>query len=176
MPRTAHRLVRLAAGLSVVAASSAATLLTAVPAHAATPVTVSMTGSLMRINGSDGGESIRVGTLNGFVTVSNSIGSVQAGPGCRQLGGVVRCDGVTNIGYNGNNGDDSFRNDTSLRVSGSGGNGADRLFGGPGDDALRGGFNSDLVNGGAGTDFCDAEAESSCERDFPPPPRIRVPR
>lgn len=181
MPRTSYRLARVAAGLSVVAASSAGALLTAVPAHAATPVVVSKIStpsvSAMRIVGSDGGESIRVGTLNGFFTVSNSIGSVQAGPGCLQLGAVVRCDGVTSMSYSGNGGDDSFRNDTSLRVSSAdGGAGSDRLFGGPADDRLRGGLGDDLVNGLGGTDFCEAEAESACERDIPPPPRVRIPR
>ena len=181
MPRTSHRLARLGAGLSVVAASSAATLLAAVPAHAATPVVVSKIStpsvSAMRIVGSDGGEGIRVSTLNGFVTVSNSIGSVQAGAGCLQLGGVVRCDGVTSMSYSGNGGDDSFRNDTSVRInSADGGAGSDRLFGGPADDRLRGGLGDDLVNGGGGTDSCEAEAESACERDIPPPPKVRVPR
>lgn len=180
MPRTPHRFARLAAGLSVVAASSAATLLTAVPAHAATPVVVSKistsSASSMRIIGSDGGESIRIGTLNGFFTVSNSTGSVQAGAGCVQLGGVVRCDGVTSLNYSGGGGDDTFRNDTSLRInSADGGAGSDRLFGGPAGDRLRGGLGSDLVNGGGGTDFCEAEAESACERDIPPPPKIRIP-
>ena len=45
------------------------------PAHAATPVVVSKSSSsvpAMRIVGSDGDESIRVGKLNGFFTVSNS--------------------------------------------------------------------------------------------------------
>lgn len=176
MPRTSHRFARLAAGLSVVAASSAATLLTAVPAHAATPVTVTKAfGSIMRISGSDGGENVRVANLNGFVTVSNSLGSVQAGAGCRQLGAVVRCDGITSMGYNGNGGDDSFRNDTALQVSASGGAGSDRLTGGTAGDRLRGDAGSDLVNGGGGTDFCEAEAESACERDIPAPPKIRIP-
>jgi hypothetical protein len=178
MPYTSyrHRLARLAAGLSVVAATSATTLLTAAPAQAATPVTVTKAlGSVMRINGSDGQESVQVSIFNGFVTVSNTLGSVQAGSGCTQLGAAVRCDGVTLIGYNGGGGDDSFRNDTSLTVSGNGGLGNDRYTGGPGQDRYKGGPGNDIVNGGNGSDTCDAESESACELDFPPPPRIRLP-
>ena len=47
-----------------------------------------------------------------------------------------------------------------------------RYTGGPGEDRFRG---SDIVNGGNGSDICDAETESACERDFPPPPKIRLP-
>ena len=100
---------------------------------------------------------------------------MQAGSGCVQLGAAVKCDGVSSVGYNGNGGDDSFRNDTSLLVSANGGAGTDRYTGGPGEDRFRGGLGSDIVNGGNGSDFCDAETESACERDFPPPPKIRVP-
>jgi RTX calcium-binding nonapeptide repeat (4 copies) len=62
-----------------------------------------------------------------------------------------------------------------LLVSANGGAGDDRYTGGPGQDRFRGGLGSDIVNGGNGSDFCDAETESACELDFPPPPKIRVP-
>jgi Ca2+-binding RTX toxin-like protein len=175
MPLRRH-LTRLAAGVSVAAATSALTLLAAAPAQAATPVTVTKAlGTVMRINGSDGQESLRLTVFNGAVTVSNTLGSVQAGSGCVQLGAAVKCDGVSSVGYNGNGGDDSFRNDTSLLVSANGGAGDDRYTGGPGQDRFRGGLGSDIVNGGNGSDFCDAETESACELDFPPPPKVRVP-
>ena len=171
-----RHLTRLAAGVSVAAATSALTLLAAAPAQAATPVTVTKAlGTVMRINGSDGQESLRLTVFNGAVTVSNTLGSVQAGSGCVQLGAAVKCDGVSSVGYNGNGGDDSFRNDTSLLVSANGGAGDDRYTGGPGQDRFRGGLGSDIVNGGNGSDHCDAETESACELDFPPPPKIRVP-
>ena len=171
-----RHLTRLAAGVSVAAATSAVTLLAAAPAQAATPVTVTKAlGTVMRINGSDGQESLRITVFNGAVTVSNTLGSVQAGSGCVQLGAAVKCDGVSSVGYNGNGGDDSFRNDTSLLVSANGGAGTDRYTGGSGEDRFRGGPGSDIVNGGNGSDFCDAETESACERDFPPPPKIRLP-
>ena len=113
-----RHLPRLAAGVSVAAATSALSLLAAAPAQAATPVTVTKAlGTVMRINGSDGQESLRLTVFNGAVTVSNTLGSVQAGSGCVQLGAAVKCDGVHSVGYNGNGGDDSFRNDTSLLVS-----------------------------------------------------------
>ncbi len=178
MPSTSlrHHVARIAAGVSVAAAASALTLLAAAPAQAATPVSVTKAlGTVMRIAGSDGQESLRVSILNGAVTVSNTLGSVKAGSGCVQLGAAVRCDGVTSIGYNGNGGDDSFRNDTSLLASASGGAGADRYSGGPGEDRFRGGPGDDVVNGGNGSDICDAETESACERDFAPPPKIRIP-
>lgn len=171
-----RHVTRLAAGVSVAAATSALTLLAAAPAQAATPVTVTKAlGTVMRINGSDGQESLRLTVFNGAVTVSNTLGSVQAGSGCVQLGAAVKCDGVSSVGYNGNGGDDSFRNDTSLLVSANGGAGDDRYTGGPGQDRFRGGLGSDIVNGGNGSDFCDAETESACELDFPPPPKVRVP-
>ena len=90
-----RHLTRLAAGVSVAAATSALTLLAAAPAQAATPVTVTKAlGTVMRINGSDGQESLRLTVFNGAVTVSNTLGSVQAGSGCVQLGAAVKCDGV----------------------------------------------------------------------------------
>lgn len=173
-----HHLARLAAGVSVAVATSALTLLAAAPAQAATPVLVSKTGpnsSVMRIVGSDVGESVRVTSLNGAVTVSNTLGSVQAGLGCVQLGAAVKCPGITFIGYSGGPGDDSFRNDTSLPTSANGGAGTDRYTGGPGQDRFAGGPGTDIVNGGNGSDTCDAESESACESDFVPPPKIRKP-
>lgn len=173
-----HRLARLAAGLAVTAAASGMTLLAAAPAQAATPVTVTtaFNGKVMRIAGSDVGEAVVVTNLGGVPTVTNSLGSVQAGPGCTQLGSAVRCGtAVTSIGYNGNAGDDSFRNDTALFVSAIGGTGSDRLSGGSANDKLVGGTGVDFLNGGGGTDSCDGENESACERDVPPPPKIRLP-
>lgn len=173
MSRNSRTLARLAAGLSVAAGAA---LLAAAPAQAATPVVAYKPfGSVMRITGSDVGESVVLTVFNGALTVSNTLGTVQAGPGCIQLGSAVRCDGVTAVGWNGNGGDDSFRNETSLTVSGNGGPGRDRYTGGPGKDRFRGGDGVDLVDGGGGEDHCEAESESACELDFPPPPKVRVP-
>ncbi len=82
---------------------------------------------------------------------------------------------VSFVVYSGNSGDDSFRNDTALRVNATGGAGSDRLTGGSNSDRLRGDAGVDVVNGGIGNDTCDAESESACEADIPPPPRIRIP-
>lgn len=172
-----HR-ARLAAGLTVAVAASAMTLLAAAPAQAATPVIAStaFNGKIVRIAGSDVGESIVVSIFNGKLSVANTLGSVQAGTGCVQVGAAAQCGtGVTGIGYNGGTGDDTIRNDTSLFLSAIGGPGSDRLNGGSANDKLVGGTGVDFLNGGIGTDTCDGENESSCELDVPPPPKIRLP-
>ena len=74
MSRTARSLARLGAGFAV--AATAATL-AAAPAQAATPVVAYKPfGTVMRVTGSDVGESIVLTIFNGALTVSNTLGTI----------------------------------------------------------------------------------------------------
>jgi Ca2+-binding RTX toxin-like protein len=161
-PRT-HRLGRLAAGLSVAAATTATTLLGATPAYAASPVTTFLNDGALFIDGSSIGDSVTATGNSGTVTLSNTLGTITAGSGCVQLGASVKCSGVTFIRFAGFAGDDSFTNDTSIRSVLSGGGGNDRMTGGSGDDRIDGGRLTDAAFGRGGTDTCNAESESTCE-------------
>ena len=161
------------------------------PASAAT-VTAQVDGTRILVNGSAVADGIDVSPLGGFVTVSNTLGSVAAGPGCRQLGSGVRCptSGITRVDVFAGDGNDAIRNNTTLPSTLSGDNGADTVNGGAKADLLAGGFGDDVINGGAGddqirglagndrlsggagidridgggnTDSCDGESEINCE-------------
>jgi len=65
---------------------------------------------------------------------------------------------VSRIEFNGQNGDDVFTNNTSIRCSANGGFGADVLKGGTGIDALHGNEGYDQVLGSAGGDYLYGES------------------
>ncbi|MFG3438851.1 calcium-binding protein [Nonomuraea sp. NPDC047897] len=154
------------------------------PASAAT-VTAQLDSGRILVNGSsaDDGIEIDLNAAGTVVTISNTLGSVAAGPGCAQAGGTARCPagGIDRVDVFAGDGIDAIRNNTKLpsTLSGdngfdnvSGGSGADILFGGFGDDKLNGGLGNDrlsggigtdTLNGGADTDRCDGEIESNCE-------------
>ncbi|MBB5968010.1 calcium-binding protein [Planomonospora venezuelensis] len=154
------------------------------PASAAT-VTAQLDSGRILVNGSSAadGITIRLNTAGTVATISNSLGSVAAGPGCTQSIGEVKCPtgGIDRIDVFAGDGRDSITNETNLPSTLSGDNGidnvnggssADNLFGGFGDDKLngRGGndrligsIGSDTLDGGADTDRCDGEAETNCE-------------
>lgn len=161
-----RRVGRLAAGLVVTAAATASTLLGAAPAHAQTnAVTASMSGGTVIVTGTQSGDNISASGGFGTVSLSTLSTALQAGPGCTQLGAVVRCTGVNVVSFNGLGGADKFEG-TQLRrtpILAGGGSGNDILRGGSGNDRLSGGSGADNVAGGAGTDACTAEAKSGCE-------------
>jgi hypothetical protein len=172
LPRTRHRLARLTAGITLVAATTATTLLGATtPAYAAqsTP-SAAVTFGLLGVTGSTVADVITATGSNGTISLSNSLGSITAGTGCVQLGATVRCTGVKLIEFQdsggefGGGGDDTFRNNTSTRSNLFGGFGNDKLTGGSGKDRIAGGPGTDAANGGLGVDSCTAETESNCEQ------------
>ena len=158
-----HRFGRLVAGLSVAAAVTGTTLLGAAPAYAATPVIASVSNGTLNIKGSSFGDGVVASNSNGAFTLSTTTGSITAGTGCQQLGTVVTCSGFDLMVFSGLLGDDTFKNDTSMRSFLSGGPGSDRITGGPGNDVIRGGDGSDFAFGRGGFDTCTAESESDCE-------------
>jgi hemolysin type calcium-binding protein len=160
-----RRLGRLAAGLSATVVAAAGMVLTAAPAHAQAAVDVRVLAfGELRIIGSNSNDAIVVSGV-GPVFVSNSLGSLQAGPGCVPDGSRLRCDGVKTIHASAMFGDDSVRNSTPLASTLSGGGGNDRLTGGFGNDYLSGGVGgADVVDGRSGTDTCFGETESNCEK------------
>jgi Ca2+-binding RTX toxin-like protein len=60
---------------------------------------------------------------------------------------------VTQIVFNGGDGDDAFVNQTDIRTHAHGGQGDDSLTGGGGDDSLYGNGDDDVLRGGAGADL-----------------------
>lgn len=159
-----HRFGRLAAGLSVAAAVTGTTLLGALPAEAATPVTARMFGTTLSVTGTSLGDSVTAASgSNGTISLSNLLGSITAGPGCAQLGATVQCSGATSVGFNALGGDDTFTNNTSKPSILSGGDGSDRLTGGSAADRIVGGNGVDFAFGNGGIDRCLTENKSSCE-------------
>jgi Ca2+-binding RTX toxin-like protein len=161
-----------------------AAMFASAPAQAAAPVTVSKSGSTIFVTaGSEANGLDITGTPNGFINVTDTLTSVQAGAGCQQLGALVRCSttGVTLVGVRTGNGENAVRYNVNIRGQITGGSGLDRLFGGPaadtltggggndilnggaGNDVLTGGLGTDSLNGGLGTDRCTGEVEVSCE-------------
>jgi Ca2+-binding RTX toxin-like protein len=165
--RTPRRIGRLVAGLSVAAAATAATLLTAAPADAGTVVQVQMLGfEELRITGTNGNDGITVSGAGPFF-VRNSLGPLQPGPGCVRDNSdraAVRCNKARSITINGMLGRDSLGNGTSLPSFLFGGGGSDQISGGFGNDFIEGNAGSDVVDGSAGFDTCSAEAEFGCEK------------
>ncbi|WP_219471297.1 calcium-binding protein [Nonomuraea rhizosphaerae] len=170
----------MALGIATVLFTGATAL--AGPASAAT-VTAQVDGARILVNGSSAADGIELFPSGTFVSVSNTLGSVVAGPGCTAVGAVVRCPttGVTRVDVFAAAGDDAIRNSTRFggTLSGDNGNdtvngggntdvlagglGDDTLSGNAGDDRLVGGPGEDRLNGGAGTDACEGELEVACE-------------
>ncbi len=62
----------------------------------------------------------------------------------------IRFGGVRSVVFNGNGGNDYFKNDTDIPCTAHGGLGSDTLIGGSGDDRLYGDFGNDTLFGNAG--------------------------
>ncbi len=156
---------RVVAGGAVVAAVVGTLLAGAPAAHAAGSVVVSkVSNSEVLVRGSEAADITTARILNGSLTFTESRTSIQAGPGCTQVGAVVQCPVPLRIIFEGRGGDDAIRNFTSIRSTIDGFGGNDRLTGGSSDDTLRGDAGNDTVDGRAGRDFCIAESEINCEQ------------
>ena len=158
-----RRFSRLAAGLTVAAATTATTLLGAAPAYAqANPITVSVSGGTLNVTGTSVGDIVTA-TGGSTVTLSALNGTFKILGGCTPLGATVRCNGVNAIAFSGLQGNDKFDNQTSRRSNLQGQEGQDILLGGSVNDVLSGGPGlGDVANGRAGNDVCAAETEISC--------------
>lgn len=182
---TGRRMLRstgMALGFATVLVTGAVAL--AGPASAAT-VTAQLDSGRILVNGSSVADGIDIGlnSAGTVVTISNTLGSVAAGPGCTQAGIATQCPagGIDRVDVFAGDGGDAIRNNTKLpsTLSGdngidtvNGGTGADNLFGSFGNDTLNGrggndrlsgGIGTDTLNGGADTDRCDGEVETNCE-------------
>ena len=152
-----RRFSRFAAGLTVAAAATGATLLGAAPAYAqTTSVTASVSNGTLSVRGTTFTDTVTATGGFGTVSLSNLTGSItDGGAGCTQLGATVRCTGVTRISFSGGSGNDKFDNQTPIPSSQLGGSGNDILLGGSGNDRLSGGSGKDRLNGGGGDDVLD---------------------
>ncbi|WP_156046182.1 calcium-binding protein [Herbidospora cretacea] len=160
---------RLLTALAIIVAG----LATTVPANAASSTSVHVSGSTLFIVGTSAGETVKIESQFGLLTVDSTSG-ITPGAGCSAQGPtVVSCSTIVQfidaalIG-----GNDTVTNNTSLQASilgGSGldtlngGSGRDGLNGGAGDDTLIGNAGVDIANGVGGFDTCSAETESGCE-------------
>jgi Ca2+-binding RTX toxin-like protein len=165
MSRTAAR--RTAAGLAVAAAVTGAVVIGAPAAQAAPAPVLTVekpSTSEVFVKGTTKADGVTVSLSGSTLSFASTLGAIQAGPGCWSAGGsVVRCSTGLRIIFEGFDGDDSFRNNTSVRSTLDGFGGDDRLSGGSRDDIIRGGAGQDFAFGGAGVDSCTAEQESGCE-------------
>ncbi|MFB9890590.1 calcium-binding protein [Planobispora takensis] len=175
----------VALGLATVLFTGVTTL--AGPASAAATVTAQLDSGRILVNGSTvaDGIDININAAGTVVTISNTLGSVAAGPGCTQVGTATRCPagGIDRVDVFANSGNDAIRNNTKLPSTLAGNNGIDTLNGGSNNDFLAGGFGDDTLNGnggndtlsgnldfdrlngGIGTDRCTGEVETNCELD-----------
>lgn len=131
---------------------------------------VEVTGSTIVVQGTSGGETLRVVFLDrNTISVGASV-ALEVGPGCElsEWGDAVECPtaGITHVVSRGLAGDDllTTRAETEffLPVHYFGGDGADDLRGGPGDDVLDGeagnekqilgNIGNDVIRGGPGND------------------------
>src|SRR6476661_9853257 len=113
------RFSRLAAGLTVAAAATATTLLSAAPAHAQ-PNSVSIStggGSTMSISGTLFRDVLTATGGGSTVTLKDDSGiAITAiGPNCQSFGATAQCTGVSTISFTGDAGNDVFNNETSRR-------------------------------------------------------------
>ncbi|WP_285591404.1 hypothetical protein [Herbidospora sp. NBRC 101105] len=160
---------RLLAALAIIVAG----LATAVPANAASTTSVHVSGRTLFIVGTSAGETVKIESQFGLLTVDSTSG-ITPGAGCSAQGAtVVSCS--TNVQFIDAaviGGNDTVTNNTSLQASILGGSGLDTLIGGSGRDGLNGGAEDDtlignggvdVANGVGGFDTCSAETESGCE-------------
>ncbi|MGW4638587.1 hypothetical protein ACWEN6_08670 [Sphaerisporangium sp. NPDC004334] len=153
------------------AALAGAAMMSTTPAQAAAdPVVVSRplstNGFWIMVEAGSTANAIDLnGSAGGTVTVTDTLASVVAGPGCQQLGAVVRCSAVdvTHLHVTVGGGEDVVRNNTDISSTIYGGRGRDRLFGGSAHDYITGNQDTDIVDGGAGSDECIGETVSNCE-------------
>lgn len=118
--------------------------------HRLTPASALIGGNIVIVSGA-GNDNVAVATIGNFHRVTengvNSFFAVAAVTG-----------GIT---FNGNAGNDTFVNNTSLSANAFGGLGNDRLFGGSNNDILNGGAGSDYLYGRGGNDTLIAGADLS---------------
>lgn len=95
----------------------------------------------------------------GVVTITGTSGNDVASVSSSPAGTLVMLNGksttftgVTEIVFNGGDGDDDFSNFTSIKTTANGGDGDDILRGGSGPDFLVGGYGQDTLYGNGGND------------------------
>jgi Ca2+-binding RTX toxin-like protein len=130
----------------------AATLVGPAPAFGST-VGV-LTGALTYTAGAGEVNSVTV-TQNGlFRRISDSGATISPGLGCLTvLPTIVDCLGVTTLGINAGDGNDTVQVLDSLVSVINGGTGSDVLIGAAGIDTLNGGDGDDVIDGGGGADL-----------------------
>ena len=143
------------------------------PAHAASPITVTVSLGGLSVTGTNGSDLITLAEGTGGAITVTGTGVTSTDTDCRPISGGVSCVNASTISVNMRQGDDIVNNDTVGRFSeifGSagndtlwGGSGRDVLVGGSGDDFLNGRGGNDTTDGSAGTDTCTGETEQNCE-------------
>ena len=112
------------------------------------PATITTGANFLTINGSGANDVVNVSI------VKNQIQIQITGQATQNFSRT----GVQTINFFGNDGHDTFTNNTSINCIAQGGKGNDTLTGGSGIDLLDGGSGSDYLDGGSGSDFLDGGA------------------
>jgi hypothetical protein len=123
------------------------------------PYGISFQSGVIRINGSDNAETAAVNLVNGklHATLDHMVYihvDINTTTHFLMHDAVMDFDPavVSKIEFFGNGGDDTFTNNTSVKTTAVGGDGADVLIGGYGDDQLNGGAGDDQIEGRGGND------------------------
>ncbi|BCJ48121.1 hypothetical protein GCM10010168_24810 [Actinoplanes ianthinogenes] len=139
-------------------------LLTATPAHAATPGcygdcqpgVVRGTGVIKYDTLPGYNDQVTVAITTGSVTVTNPAAPLTTGAGCTLITThQARCGAATStfrLSIRTLDGDDTITNATAIPSLIRAGDGNDHLTGGTADDELNGGLGADLIQGSTGTD------------------------
>jgi hypothetical protein len=111
-----------------------------------------LSGGVLFIEGTGGGDVVKVASANSATVRVTENGNTQYFSRSGITQGVVQ--------FNGNAGNDYFENtDSALRVVANGGSGSDQIHGGALDDDLRGGSGDDYVVGGLGNDLLRGDGD-----------------
>ncbi|NAS21020.1 hypothetical protein GT755_04875 [Herbidospora sp. NEAU-GS84] len=161
------------AALALAAAGLAGAASLPAPAHAAGPITVTVSLGGMSVTGTTGSDLITLAEGTGGAIRVTGVGVTSTDTDCQPISGGVSCKNASTIVVNMRQGDDIVNNDTVNRfteIFGSagrdtlwGGSGRDVLVGGSGDDFLNGRGGNDTTDGGADVDTCTGETEENCE-------------
>jgi hypothetical protein len=114
---------------------------------------------VLSILGSNATDNVRVSRTSGQVIVSVSSSYDGKTTTFKQIFDAAK---VASILFNGNAGDDHFKNETTLPVVANGGEGDDTLIGGSAADKLQGGQGDDRLLGGRGNDRLTCQGCDQC--------------
>ena len=151
---------RMASVLALATIAVGAQVVTALPSHADT--NVSVTGDRLTVLAKAGvRNNITIKGDGGTITVIDTADRISGGGRCtRVTDNEIRCSGViSSIQVFAGDGDDTIVNQSSVQATVYGGPGRDSMTAGPAGDRFVGGPDDDTFTGGSGNDFMIADEQ-----------------